>query len=145
MALLGAVDFVVTVRAQAEWLARQTPRDLTPGSSTDATVRGVVLSAIVLVVWTVFLVKAWQGRNWGRIAGTVVVVVSVVNVLRPFDVVHQTSLLPPWIVVAVLQIAAAAVVAEVLLWPDPARSWYTAMHAYRAAWGFYPRRRHPAG
>lgn len=110
--LLAVVDFVVTARAQAEWLARQTPGDLTPGLTTEGTVSAVVLGALWLVVWAVFVVKAGRG--------------PAVNLLRSVDVIHQTPLVTAWIVVAVLEIA-FAVVASVLLWREPAWSWYAAV------------------
>lgn len=91
------------------------------------------------VVFLVFLVKTWRGRNRARITMTVLVTTALLQVAVPPDHVAESSLLVLWIAVGVVT-AASAAFGLVLLWQPPAGTWFRAMGAYRAEWGHWSKR-----
>ncbi|MBO0827450.1 MAG: hypothetical protein J2P24_06685 [Streptosporangiales bacterium] len=99
----------------------------------------IVISLIWLVAWVLFVVKAWQGRNWARVVLTVFLAVSLVSVVfTPFAYAQETVSRAqlPFAVVGL----AIAVVVLLLFWRQPAKGWYEANSAYKQATGTYPRR-----
>lgn len=143
VAFLGVVTVVLDGRAGWELISDRVGHDFGARVAqemwVDFLVHSVGIDLPVFLAFLVFLGKTWQGRNWARITSTVFAALALLQLGNVPGGLVESSVLVPWIAVGVLT-AAGAAFGLVLLWREPTRTWFAAMRAYRAAWGFWPKR-----
>jgi hypothetical protein len=143
VAVAGSLAQIVGMRIYLAWERALTERMLDLMGTPDyarpdpsgTTVQIVAQMAVSLVVtaafWTMIAIFVRRGANWARVLATVFAAIGVV--VGPVVLVLGSLLVAPPATYLVLSLPGwgALIVATILLWTRPARSWFAALRARR--------------